>query len=87
VSGEAQVPRNGPLLDVLRRGECFGEMGYSGRDNVRSADVVAATELTLLEIPVQALASASDLCRLRFRAFLDALAGWLARANVRLAGA
>lgn len=88
VSGEADVLRNGRRLEVLRRGECFGEMAYIRRDHVRSADVVAATELKLLEIPVAALACASDLCRLRFdRAFLDALVARLARANVRLAGA
>jgi len=88
VSGTADVTRNGRLLSTLRAGECFGEMAYLGTQNVRHADVVAQSELRLLCVPVAALQSASELCRLRFdRAFLNVLVERLDRANVRLAGA
>jgi eukaryotic-like serine/threonine-protein kinase len=88
VSGAASAMRNGRLLSTLEVGECFGEMAYLGVQHRRHADVVAATDLKVLSIPVVALGSASELCRLRFdRAFLNVLVDRLARANVRLAGA
>ena len=88
VSGTVNVMRNGRLLSSLQRGECFGEMAYLDAQRVRHADVVAASEVRLLHIPVAALTSATELCRLRFdRAFLDVLVERLDRANVRLAGA
>jgi eukaryotic-like serine/threonine-protein kinase len=88
VSGSANVMRNGRMLSSLAAGECFGEMAYLGAQRIRHADVVAASDVRLLCIPVASLASASELCRLRFdRAFLDLLVERLDRANVRLAGA
>ena len=88
VSGNASVIRNERMLSSLAAGECFGEMAYLGAQRVRRADVVAASDVRLLSIPVASLASASELCRLRFdRAFLDVLVERLDQANLRVAGA
>jgi eukaryotic-like serine/threonine-protein kinase len=88
VSGDAKVLRKKRLLSMLREGECFGEMAYLGGENTpRIADVVAASELSIIRISVAALERASEICRLNFdRAFLRVLVARLTVANSRLTG-
>ncbi len=89
VSGEARVLRKRRLLlSLLKAGECVGEMAYLGEPgSLRSADVVAATDLRMIKIGVKALERASELCRLNFdRTYLRILVGRLAAANSKLAG-
>ncbi len=89
VSGEARVLRKRRLLlSLLKAGECVGEMAYLGEaGSLRSADVVAASELRMIKISVKALECASELCRLNFdRTYLRILVGRLAAANSKLAG-
>ncbi|MBX3662062.1 MAG: protein kinase [Burkholderiales bacterium] len=89
VSGEARVLRKRRLLlSLLKAGECVGEMAYLGEPgSLRSADVVAATDLRMIKINVKALERASELCRLNFdRTYLRILVGRLAAANSKLAG-
>ena len=89
VSGEARVLRKRRLLlSLLKAGECVGEMAYLGEPgSLRSADVVAATDLRMIKISVKALERASELCRLNFdRTYLRILVGRLAAANSKLAG-
>jgi serine/threonine protein kinase len=89
VSGEARVLRKRRLLlSLLKAGECVGEMAYLGEPgSLRSADVVAATEVRMIKISVKALERASELCRLNFdRTYLRILVGRLAAANSKLAG-
>jgi eukaryotic-like serine/threonine-protein kinase len=89
VSGEARVLRKRRLLlSLLKAGECVGEMAYLGEPgSLRSADVVAATDLRMIKINVKALELASELCRLNFdRTYLRILVGRLAAANSKLAG-
>jgi len=89
VSGEARVLRKRRLLlSLLKSGECVGEMAYLGEPgSLRSADVVAATDLRMIKINVKALELASELCRLNFdRTYLRILVGRLAAANSKLAG-
>jgi len=89
VSGEARVLRKRRLLlSLLKAGECVGEMAYLGEPgSLRSADVVAATDVRMIKIGVKALERASELCRLNFdRTYLRILVGRLAAANSKLAG-
>jgi serine/threonine protein kinase len=85
-SGEVRVTRSDRLLDVLRTGECFGEMAYLGRRQFkRSASVTASTEITVIEIKADALNAATESCRHHFTAaFLELLVARLAQADVRL---
>jgi CRP-like cAMP-binding protein len=63
-------------------------MAYlGGGGKVRTADVVAATDVRMIKIPVSALERATEVCRLNFdRAFLRVLVERLTLANSRLAG-
>ncbi|MDH4292742.1 MAG: serine/threonine-protein kinase [Betaproteobacteria bacterium] len=88
VSGEARVLRKRRLLSLLKAGECVGEMAYLGEaGNLRSADVVAATDVRMIKINVKALEHASEICLLKFdRAYLRILVERLAAANSKLSG-
>jgi serine/threonine protein kinase len=86
ISGEVKVMKQDRLLNVLKRGECFGEMAYLGKQKFqRSASIVALTDISVIEIRAETLAKASDLCRHHFHgAFLELLVDRLAMANMRL---
>lgn len=86
VSGEVKVVKQERLLNVLKPGECFGEMAYLGKRKFqRSASVVSLSEVTVIEIRAETLSKASDLCRHHFHgAFLELLVDRLAMANLRL---
>ena len=86
VTGEVKVLKGGRLLNVLKAGECFGEMAYLGKQKFqRSASVVAMGDILVLEIRAETLTRASELCRHHFHgAFLELLVDRLAMANVRL---
>ena len=84
--GEAKVTARGRLLNVLRAGECFGEMAYA-RDQAasRQATVETSTDALLVELTRSALDGLSIGCQLQLnRALLRALADRLELANVRL---
>jgi serine/threonine protein kinase len=85
-NGTVRVVKQGRLLSLLRRGDCFGEMAHlSGKDSHRSTDVVAKDEVTLIEIDPDALALASSNCRYQFiSAFLVILVKRLSMANTRI---
>jgi len=86
VSGEVKVVKQERLLNVLKAGECFGEMAYLGKQRFRrTASVAALTGITVVEIRAESLTKASELCRHHFHgAFLELLVDRLAMANVRL---
>jgi len=86
VSGEVKVVKQDRLINVLKGGECFGEMAYLGKQKFqRSASIVALSEITVIEIRAETLSKASDLCRHHFHgAFLELLVDRLAMANMRL---
>ena len=73
---------------MIQPGECFGEMAYLGAPGMlRTADVIAASDLRMLRIPVAALERMTEITRLNFdRAFLRVLVERLIAANSRLAG-
>lgn len=84
--GEVQVRKQDRLLNILKAGECFGEMAYLGKRKFqRSASVVAATDIVVIEIRAETLPQASELCRHHFNgAFLELLVDRLETANLRL---
>jgi eukaryotic-like serine/threonine-protein kinase len=86
VTGEVKVTKDGRLLNVLRGGECFGEMAYLGKHKFqRSASVISISDVSVIEIRGETLSKASELCRHHFNgAFLEVLVDRLTMANARL---
>ena len=86
--GEAKITRRGKLLNVLRAGECFGEMAYlSRKDRRRGADVTVTGEASIICVPNARLQEVSDGCRHKFdRAFMAILVERLSAANLRISG-
>ncbi len=85
-AGEVKVTKQDKLLNVLRAGDCFGEMAYLGKKQFqRSASVTSSTDVTVIEIKSEALAQASEIVRHHFNgAFLEILVDRLSMANTRL---
>ena len=84
--GSVRVVKQGRLLSLLHKGDCFGEMAHlSGKDAKRSTDVLSKTEVTLIEIDPEVLSRASANCRFQFgEAFLAMLVKRLSVANTRI---
>lgn len=84
--GDVQVLKQGELLGQLPQGDCFGEMAHLGEcDSNRTSDVVAASDVVLIEINPDVLIHASAGCRFQFSdAFLHLLVRRLAEANNRI---
>ena len=86
LEGELRVSKRGTVLGELIPGDCFGEMAINRKHgHVRSADVVAASNATVVTIANSALEHASESCRMHFyRSFLDVIAARLNAVNSRL---
>jgi serine/threonine protein kinase len=84
--GTVKILKQGRLLSLLHKGECFGEMAHlSEKDSKRTTDVVTKTDITLIEIDPEVLAKATQGCRYQFSdAFLRMLVKRLAVANTRI---
>ena len=84
--GTAKVMKNKRLLSVLRIGDCFGEMAHLNDQGFkRTTDVVAKTDITLIEFKPVILEKASMECRLKLSdAFLRILVKRLSVANTRV---
>lgn len=85
-SGTVKVLKQGRLLSLLHKGDCFGEMAHlTEHEFRRTTDVESKTAVTLIEINPDALESASSGCRFKFSdAFLRMLVKRLAVANTRI---
>ena len=85
-AGEVKVTKQGKLLNILRTGECFGEMAYLGkRLYQRTASVISVNDITIIEVGADSLAQATESCKHAFNAaFLELLVGRLEAANSRL---
>jgi eukaryotic-like serine/threonine-protein kinase len=85
-TGTVKVLKQGRLLSLLHKGDCFGEMAHlTEHEFRRTTDVVSKTEVTLIEIDPDALEKASSGCRFKFSdAFLRMLVKRLAVANTRV---
>ena len=84
--GTVKVLKQGRMLSVLHKGDCFGEMAHlSERDFLRTTDVVAKDNAILIEIKPNMLEQSSTDCRYQFsEAFLRMLVKRLAVANTRI---
>jgi len=84
--GSVRVTKQGRLLSILHRGDCFGEMAHIlERDFKRSTDVIAKSDVVLIEINPDVLIHATSGCRLQFGdAFLRMLVKRLSVANTRV---
>jgi CRP-like cAMP-binding protein len=89
VEGDVRVSRAGVTLNVLRPGDCFGEMLYFSAPVTRRTTTITALQSALvIEIKAASLNQASDACQVKFnRAFLRILLERLTFANARLAAA
>jgi len=87
ISGEVKVVKQDRLLNVLKAGECFGEMAYiRGGEMPRHATVESATELLLAEFDPGTLAGMSLGAQLHLtRALVRNLVERLEVANTRMA--
>jgi len=85
-TGEVKITKQGKLLNILKTGECFGEMAYLGkRAFQRTASVTSVNDITLIEISAESLEQATEGCKHAFNAaFLQLLVGRLEGANARL---
>jgi len=85
-AGEVKVTKQDKLLNILRTGECFGEMAYLGkRVFQRTASVTSVNDITVIEVSADSLAQATESCKHAFNAaFLELLVGRLEAANTRL---
>jgi CRP-like cAMP-binding protein len=85
-SGQVRISKQDKLLNILKVGDCFGEMAYLGKHQFqRTASVIAAADVTAIEIGAEALAQATESCRHAFNAaFLDLLVSRLEATNTRL---
>lgn len=86
VGGEVKVIKQSKILNILRVGECFGEMSYIGsRKHPRTASVTAVDAVTVVKVSSDALARATETCVHAFDiAFLELLVSRLEAANMRL---
>jgi len=84
--GEAKVTLQGKLLNVLRVGDCFGEMAYvRGEASNRQATVQTSADSIVAELSRSSLDALSLGCQLHLsRGLLRALADRLAFANTRV---
>ncbi len=84
--GEVKVTKKDKLLNVLRTGECFGEMSFIGNRRLpRTASVVSADNVTVIEVGADALSHATETCAHAFEsAFLELLVSRLEAVNIRL---
>lgn len=84
--GSVKVLKQGLLLSVLNKGDCFGEMAHlSERDFIRTTDVVADSDVTLIGINPDVLERATTGCRFQIDdAFLRLLVKRLDVANTRI---
>ena len=88
-AGEAKVSKTGRLLNILRAGDCFGEMLYfEGPNARRTTTITALSPLSVIEIKAEDLNRASDTLQKQMnKAFLRLLIDRLTWANNRLSAA
>jgi len=84
-TGTVKVFKQQTLLNILNTGDCFGEMAHlSDQDFIRTTDVIADSDVTLICINPDALEKATTGCRFKVDgAFLRLLVERLNLANIR----
>ncbi len=77
ISGSVCVSKNQVDCGILKRGDCFGQMGFLSGEK-HSASFRAKDEVTILEIPAPVIEQLSLQCQLRFhKVFVHTLIGRL----------
>jgi eukaryotic-like serine/threonine-protein kinase len=89
ITGEAKVTKTGRLLNILRAGDCFGEMLYFSETNTRRTTTISSlSPLAVIEIRAADLSQSSDTLQKEMnKAFLRILIDRLTWANNRLSAA
>jgi eukaryotic-like serine/threonine-protein kinase len=84
--GDCKVTIQGRLLNVLKRGDCFGEMAFVRAGSApRNATIEATSDVLLAEFSPESVAALSTGCQLHFaHVLLHALADRLALADTRI---
>ena len=84
VAGEVSVAKDGKRISALKKGDCFGEMGYLSKTE-RTASIHAVDDVKLIQINSALMEQASMSCQLRFtQVFLRTLIDRLARTSEAL---
>ena len=84
VNGEVIVRKRTQDVDVLVRGDCFGEMGFIARRK-RTATIIAKTQVSAMKVRASLIERASLNCQLRFhKVFLNTLVERLSLATERI---
>lgn len=85
-SGSVRIVKQGRLLSLLHKGDCFGEMAHlTGKDAKRTTDVFAKSDVKLIEIDPAVFVLATANCRFQFaEAFVRMLVRRLSVANTRI---
>jgi serine/threonine protein kinase len=85
-AGTVKVLKGGRLLNLLHKGDCFGEMMVlEESESKRTTDITAKSDVTLIEVKPEVLEKASNGCRFKFSdTFLRILVKRLAVANTRI---
>jgi len=85
IEGTVGVTKGPRLLNVIQKGDSFGEMAYiSGKAMPRSATITANSDVTVMRISPQLLVKTSDHCQLSFNmAFLRTMADRLRQVDDR----
>ena len=65
LSGVVKIEKGGHLLETLKEGDCFGEMGFLSNAE-RTASVIAKTDVSLIRVNSSTLERAEEGTQLRF---------------------
>jgi len=85
LAGQVNILKNSQVLDTLKEGDCFGEMGFLSRTE-RTATVTAKTDVSLIRVNKSTLDRADETTQLRFlKVFVDIVVGRLKQTTSILA--
>ncbi len=85
-AGEVAVIKRDMVIDSLRPGDCFGEMGYITKTE-RTASIMASDYVTLMKVNATLIEQVSKDCQLRFcKSFLRTLIKRLADTTEQMVG-
>ena len=71
LAGQVSIAKNNQIIETLKEGDCFGEMGFLGKTE-RTATVTAKTDVSLIRVNKATLDRADETTQLRFlKVFVD----------------
>jgi len=84
LAGVVIIEKEGSVVNILREGDCFGEMGYLSRAR-RIASAIARTDVSLMKVNDSTIDRAAEATQLRFhKAFVHTLIERLSDATTLL---